>query len=208
MKCALYPCFDITCGKIEREEEAVWVCCGCKEFGGDAGKKMKIIDKFFLKAAGRRKFADPDAEKARSAINTLKNLGGLGNDFVVLTASKKKEAFEIESRSGLSNIGVFSCLSRNVAIGFSHSSAFRPPPLLEVLLAESGQIIGEQTNAGKKFYMKGGAEEIVLPPVPFPEIKGKNVCSSSPSPALDAWLRKKINVKEGDATLLLGFDVE
>jgi len=48
----------------------------------------------------------------------------------------------------------------------------------------------------------------VLPPIPFPEIKGKNVCSGSPSPELDKPLREKMEVKEGNATLLLGFDLE
>ncbi len=92
---------------------------------------------------------------------------------MVLSAAQKRAAFEIEkdiAKSGLSNIGVLSCLLRNITLAFSHNSGFRPPP------------------------------------IPFPEICGKNVCSSSPSPALDDWLRRMVKVEEGDATLLLGFD--
>lgn len=175
MKCALYPCFDITCGKVGTRKEARWVCCGCEGFGG-AGKKMKVAEKFFLKTAGNKNFRDSGKEAARAAISILKMSRGLGKKFLVLTAEKKKEAFDMEKKSCLSNIGALSCLLRDVTIGLSHNSGFRPPPLPEVLLAENGQIVGEQTNEGKVFYRGAQADEIVLPPVTFPEIKGKNVC--------------------------------
>ncbi|MFZ3076824.1 MAG: hypothetical protein WA139_00015 [Candidatus Aenigmatarchaeota archaeon] len=207
MKCALYPCFDITCGKVGTREEARWACCDCEGFGA-ADKKMKVSEKFLLKTAANKKFKDSNAEEAQAAINILKTCRGLGKDFLVLNAEEKKEAFETEKESRLSNIGVLSCLMRDVTIAFSHDSGFRPPPLPEVLLAACGQIVGEQTTGGKVFYRNAQEDEIVLPPIPFPEIKGKNVCSSSPSPALDAWLREKMDVKEGDATLLLGFDLK
>ena len=207
MKCALYPCFDITCGKVGTRKEARWSCRGCKGFGG-ADKKMKVVEKFFLKTAGDKKFKSSGAKEAQAAINILKTSSGLGKSFLVLTAEKKKAAFVIEKKARLSNVGVLSCLMRDVTIGFSHNSEFRSPLLPEVLLAEKGQIVGEQTNYGKVFYWKARADEIVLPPIPFPEVKGKNVCSSSPSPTLDAWLREKMDVKEGDATLLMGFDLE
>jgi len=207
MKCTFYPCFDITCGKVGTREEARWACGGCEGFGG-ADKKMKVLEKFFLKTADNKKFKDSNAEDAQEATNILKTRRGLGKAFFVLNAEEKKEAFDIEKKPHLSNVGVLSCLMRDVTIAFSHNSEFRPPPLPEVLLAASGQIVGEQTNTGKVFYRGTHEDEIVLPPIPFPEIKGKNVCSSSPSPALDAWLREKMNVKEGDATLLLGFDTE
>ncbi|TRZ55169.1 hypothetical protein D4Q76_01035 [archaeon] len=207
MKCALYPCFDITCGKVGTREEARWACGGCEGFGC-AGKKMKVAEKFLLKTADKKKFRDSNAEEAQAAINILKKSCGLGKGFLALTAEKKKEAFEIEKKTKMSNVGVLSCLMRGVTIAFSHNSGFRAPPLPEVLLAENGRIVGEQANAGKVFYCGAHEDELVLPPIPFPEISGKNACSGSPSPALDAWLRKKMNVKEGDATLLLGFDLE
>lgn len=207
MKCALYPCFDISCGKVGTRKEARWSCGCCEGFGG-AGKKAKVLEKFSLKTAADKKFRDSNKEEAQDAINILKSCRGLGKGFLVLTAEKKKEASETEKKSRLSNIGVLSCLMRDVTIALSHDSRFRPPPLPEVLLAESGRIVGEQANSRNGFYGKKKADEIVLPPLPFPEIRERNVCSGSPSPALDAWLRKKINVKEGDATLLLGFDVE
>lgn len=96
---------------------------------------------------------------------------------------------------------------RDIVIAFSHDSIFRPPPLPEVLLANKGKIIGEQTNGGNIFYAGSNADEIVLPSIPFPEISGKYVCSGSPSFGLDKWLRKKMRVNEGAATLLLGFDI-
>jgi len=207
MKCALYPCFDITCGKVGTREEARWACGGCEGFG-DADKKMKVIEKFLMKTAGDKKFKDSNVEEAQAATNILKKIGSLGKDFLALTAEEKKDAFETEKKSRLSNIGVISCLMRDVTIAFSHNCGFRPPPLPQVLLAENGRIVGEQTNAGKVFYRGSHADEIVLPPIPFPEIRGKNVCSGSPSPVLDGWLRGMMKVEEGNATLLLGFDLE
>lgn len=207
MKCALYPCFDITCGKVGTRKEARWICCGCEGFGC-ADKKTKVLEKFLLKTAANKKFKDSNMEEAHAAVDILKSCSGLGKDFLVLTAEKKKEFFDIEKKSRLSNVGVLSCLMRDVTIGLLHNSEFRAPPLPEVLLAEKGQIVGEQTNAGKVFYRGAQEDEILLPPLPFQEICGKNVCSGSPSPALDAWLRNKMIVKKGDATLLLGFDLK
>ncbi len=212
MKCIIYPCFDITSGNIDRDKKSkkiCWVCGGGKGCGRASSKQpAAIIEKFSEKAsADKIKFKDSDEEGAQDAIKKLKAVRGLGSGAAALNCTDKKSAFEIEAKSGLSNIGVLSCLSRDVVIAFSHSSCFRPPPMPEVLLACKGKIIGEQTDAGKKLYTNAQADEIVLPPIPFPEIKGKNVCSGSPSPALDAWLRKRIRVEKGDATLLLGFDV-
>lgn len=209
MKCALYPCFDITRGKVERgkaDKNVKWACIGCEGFGGE-DKKMKVIEKFLLKTAGDKNFKDSDKEGAQAAIKILKTFAGLGKDFLILTGADKREMFGIEKRSGLSNIGVFSGLMRDVAIALSHNGGFRPPSLPEILLAGNGQIIGEQTGCGKKNYNKKQADELVLPPIPFPEIGGKNVCSGSPSPELDRRLREKMEVKDGDATLLLGFDL-
>ena len=47
---------------------------------------------------------------------------------------------------------------------------------------------------------------IVFPPVPFPEIKAASVASASPGYRVDSYLRKKMNLKKDDATLLIGFD--
>jgi len=207
MSCTLYPCFDTTSGKIEKGKEVKWVCGACEGFGG-ADKKMKVVEKFFLKTSGNKKFRNSNVEDVQFAINALKNIDGLGKDFLVLNASDKKKAFEIESKSALSNIGVLSCLMRDVTIVFSHNRGFRAPPLPEVLLAGNGMIIGEQTDDGNKIYSYSQADELVLPPIPFPEIVGKNVCSSSPSQELDKWVREKIDVNDGDATLLLGFDLK
>ncbi len=211
MKCIIYPCFDITCGRIERDKKGKirWFCGGFSGCGRAGSKQpITVVEKFSEKArTDKIKFSDSDNEGAQAAIKKMRAFSGLGSEFAALGGADKKTAFEIEAKSGFSNIGILSCLLRDVVIAFSHGSGFRPPSLPEVLLACKGKIIGEQTNAGKILYEKAEADEIVLPPIPFPEITGKNVCSGSPAPALDAWLRKKISVKEGDATLLLGFDL-
>ncbi len=208
MSCHLYPCFDITSGKIEKGKEVKWVCGACEGFGC-ADKKMKVIEKFSLKTKMNvTEFKEPNMGKARAAVKTLKALDGLGKAFLVMTASDKKKVFEIESSSALSNVGVLSCLMRDITIVFSHNSRFRAPPLPEVLLAGNGMIIGEQTNVENKNYSDVRTDELVLPPIPFPEIIGENVCSSSPSQELDKWVREKIDVNDGDATLLLGFDLK
>ncbi len=211
MECALYPCFDTVSGKTAREEKVRWVCGSCEKRGAQA--KMKtIMEKFFGKTKITcTEFQDSPAKESAAAIGQLKSLDGLGKDFLVLNALDKKESFEIErmhNNTKTSNIGALSCLMRDITIAFSHNSRFRPPPLPEVLLASKGSIVGEQNNNGRNFYAGGSADEFVLPPIPFPEIKGKNVCSGSPSPELDKQLREKMEVKEGDATLLLGFDLE
>lgn len=210
MKCALYPCFDITAGKLERKENAEWRCGKCeRRETTKTHRTQSILEKFSEKTGVAKKiFRQSDRKAAFSAIRKLRKLEGLEKGFAVLSGAEKQAALEIEKKTRLSNIGVFSCLLRDVTVAFSHNSKFRPPGLPEVLLAGNGEIIGEQNNAGIRLYLKKRHDETVLPAIPFPEISGKNVCSGSPSPALDKRLREKMRVKEGDATLLLGFDLQ
>ncbi len=87
------------------------------------------------------------------------------------------------------NIGVKECLKRKFTLCVLHNSLFRKPV----------KKIVEQKNGG-----------ITFPPIPFPEVKAKNVVSSSPGARVDAYLRKNkykdIEMTEQDATLLVGFD--
>ena len=147
-----------------------------------------------------------DAEKA---IKILKSLDGLGKDFAVLGESDKKAIAQIPEEKGVVNRGVAEAISREITITFSHNEKFRPPPCAIVLLSCKGKIVGEMTDAGKKFY--DGAKEsdgCILPAVPFPELDRafRNVCSASPGYVADRFLRTLIKVEEGDATLLVGFN--
>ncbi len=210
MECSLYPCFDITSGKIKRGKNgrAEWVCGVCVRPGANISNTSRIVEKFLEKTGiDKIKFEDPDMKEAQKIIEKMKTLEGLGKYFFALSASEKQSAFNIERKSLPSNIGVLSCLLRDITVAFSHGSAFRPPPLPEVLLARKGKIIGEQSDSGKIFYEEASHDEALLPSNPFPEIKGKNICSGSPSPSLDRWLREKMKVSGGDATLLLGVDL-
>lgn len=147
---------------------------------------------------------------ADKAIEILKSLNGLGKEFAVLSESDKKILAKLPEGKNIINRGVLGVLSRNVTIAFSHNEKFRPPPCAIVLLSCRGKIIGEMDDSGPKFY--NGAHEVdtyILPEVPFPELDSafSNVSSASPGQLADKFLRTRIKVEKGDATLLVGFDV-
>ena len=148
---------------------------------------------------------------AGKAIKILKSLDGLGKEFAMLSESEKKAIAKMPEAKGVVNRGVVEALSREITIAFSHNEKFRPPPCAIVLLSCKGKIVGEMADAGKKYY-KGAKESdsCILPSVPFPELDAafSNVCSASPGYAADRFLRSLIKVKEGDATLLVGFDIK
>lgn len=131
----------------------------------------------------------------------------------ILSESEKKEALEIEMRDKYHNIGIYSALSRGISIAIAHNSSFRDPPIPVVLLVNGRSIIGEMTSSGKKFY-NGEYDcdcdcDYVFPPVPFPELGqfGESVVSASPGYLLDSWLRVRMHIEHGDATLLVGLNV-
>jgi len=121
-------------------------------------------------------------EKAEEELEVIGDLGkveGLSN-FIVLD---EKDREFIEKNEESSNIGVLEAVKRKCLIAFTHDSSFRGP---------IGRIV-----VGKK----------VFPPVAFPEVKKRNVVSSSPGYKVDSYLRKKMkDVEKDDATLLVGFD--
>lgn len=148
---------------------------------------------------------------AKKAIKLLKSLDGLGKDFIALSESEKKAIAQMPEGKNVINSGVSEALSRNITIAFSHNEKFRPPPCAIVLLSCKGEIVGEMADSGKKFY--NGAKEFdscILPAVPFPELDCAfdKVCSASPGYGADRFLRTLIKVKEGDATLLVGFNIK
>lgn len=86
------------------------------------------------------------------------------------------------------NFGVKECVMRDFTIALTHDSTFREP---------AGEIVID-TETG-----------LVLPAVPFPEVSGKDVVSSSPSEivhkAIVTELELSLNPEE--ATLLIGFNL-
>lgn len=120
-------------------------------------------------------------ERVAKVINYLKKLKGLAN-FIFISDEDKKIIQELEDAH---NLGVLEALKRTYTIACTHDTSFREP---------AGDIVA----------MK--ASKIILPPVPFPEVKARNVVSSSPGYKVDAYLRKKIRAKKDEATLIIGFD--
>lgn len=105
--------------------------------------------------------------------------------FIFIILSSKDIEF-IKQNEESRNIGVLEAIKRKHIIAFMHDSSFRCP---------AKEIVIEKD--GKK----------IFPAVSFPEVKANNVVSCSPGYKVDAYLRKKMaNVKEDDASLIVGFD--
>ena len=116
-------------------------------------------------------------------IAKLQTIKGLSN-INILRAYDKKFIKDNEYKN---NIGVFDCLNRQFTLTLTHDSTFRNPPS-KISYEERGQLI--------------------FPGVPFPEVSGKNVVSSSPSEKIHNYLvsRFKMKLMNNEATLLVGFD--
>jgi len=116
-------------------------------------------------------------------IEALGKVQGLYN-ITILNDDDKKQILELEDEN---NIGVFACLSKKVMLALSHDSTFRQPAGSLVMLTPQG---------------------IILPALPFPEIKEANAVSSSPSRKVHDYLisRHGMKVAADHATLLIGFD--
>ena len=115
-----------------------------------------------------------------SIINSLKQVKGLGN-FNVLGAEDKLCILALEEER---NIGVLQSIKMNHTLLITHDSDFREP---------AGPILINN----------------LFPSVPFPEVKAKSVVSSSPGIKVHNYLvnKFKLNLREEDATLLIGFDL-
>ena len=121
-------------------------------------------------------------KKVQRIINDLKKLSGLHN-FIILDDKDINIIRKLEEKR---NRAVLEAIRRTHVIAFTHESSFRKPV---------GKIVVKQKN------------KIIFPPVPFPEVKAKNVVSGSPGYTVDSYLRKKIKRKKEDATLIVGFDL-
>ena len=102
----------------------------------------------------------------------------------LLESVHKEDIQKIEKEN---NLGVLECLRKKNIVIAVHDSSFRDP--LGPLVIFNG---------------KG----FVLPPLPFPELRGVNVMSGSPSKDVHDFLMKKYSLKDHPefATILIGFD--
>ncbi len=116
-------------------------------------------------------------------IQDLEKIEGLSN----IKLLKKEDKQNIIGLEDKNNIGVIECIKRNHTLVLTHDERFREPISKTVM------------NKNKK---------IIFPSIEFPEVRAKNVVSSSPSEKVHNLLVKKYNIKiiNNDATLLIGFD--
>lgn len=113
-------------------------------------------------------------------LQTIKGLSNINQ----LRAYDKKFIKENEDQN---NLGVFECIKRKNTLVVTHDSTFRDPDS-KISYEDHGQIY--------------------FPPVPFHEITGKDVISSSPGEKVHTYLveRFKLKLKNNEATLLIGFN--
>ena len=123
--------------------------------------------------------------KPEDVLQDLKKIEGLDNFFLI--SEKDKSAIGKVERGN--NLGVFETLGRDFVLVMTHDSNFREP---------AGSIVLETENG------------FVFPGVPFPELKAKDVVSSSPSEAVHDFLVKRFGLKieNNEATLLVGFNLD
>lgn len=98
------------------------------------------------------------------------------DNITILTEEDKSKILEVEEER---NTGVRECLKKKFVLAMSHDSSFRKPP---------EEIVKDGT----------------FPAVSFPEIEG--AISSSPGWKVHEFLKKKMNLKDGYATLIVGFE--
>ena len=212
--CPLYPCFDTLTGAAFKKTTTGNITFACRSCSIsrdlhlntplDAAIETLYFHKMRIHNPKLAHFND-----SSKIIDTLGNTKGICKDAIlILSQNQKKQALEIEKRDKHQNIGIYSALSRDLTIACAHDRHLRPPSMPIVLLVKDRKIIGEMTSGGKRFYTDKSACDCVLPPIDFPELDpfGKGVVSSSPGIMLDLWLRKKINIKPTDATLVIGLN--
>ena len=118
-----------------------------------------------------------------SIIDELNNTKGLNN----VQLLKEEDIDIIRNLEEENNEGVFSCLDKEFTLMVTHDSSFREP---------AGEIVKEQNG------------NVMFPGVAFPEIKAKEVVSSSPKKEVHDYLTKKFNLfLKDEATLLIGLNL-
>ena len=119
-------------------------------------------------------------EGIKKIMDNLVCVNGLANVGVLNKNDKKVIKMLEEPR----NHGVLEALKRPYTLVLTHDASFRQPACPIVV-----------NNS--------------FPPVPFPEVQAKSVVSSSPSKKVHNYLvdRFKLNLNNGEATLLIGFEL-
>lgn len=119
----------------------------------------------------------------QETIEGLRTIQGLANVHL-LSNDEKKIIAQLEDEE---NDGVHACLAKPFTLVITHDSTFRDP-------------VAPITLKKKNHH--------IFPPIPFPEVKQKDVISSSPSKKVHDFLVKKFNLDvNDDATLLIGFEL-
>ena len=119
----------------------------------------------------------------KKIIQTLEKTKGL-YECHLLEDSDKDIIQTLEEKR---NQRVLECIKRKYTLMILHDASFRPP------------ITPIVTKQGK---------ELQFPGIAFPEVKAKNVISSSPGMRVHKFLieRFHLEVSQEDASLLIGFD--
>ncbi|GAB0174986.1 MAG: hypothetical protein HHAS10_08650 [Candidatus Altimarinota bacterium] len=118
------------------------------------------------------------------AISTLQTIEGI-TEVIELSDEARKY---IRNHEEIRNTGVLETISRDHVVVFLHNSHFRNP--VEPIVT------------------KNNSEEIYFPGIPFPEIQGKRVVSSSPGKKVHEYLLNFFPYHQtDDATVLVGWDV-
>ena len=120
----------------------------------------------------------------QKVIDELKSTSG-STKILLLTNLDKLEFKVLEDSN---NWGVKLALERRYVFVVVHDSNFRQP---------MGSMVLQDNN------------QLIFPPLPFPEIKAWNVISSSPSAVLHKHIinRFDLDLTNEDATLIIGFDL-
>ena len=120
----------------------------------------------------------------KDILEELNRVNGL-NNINLLNDEDKDIVRNLEEDN---NIGVLECIDRNHVVMVVHNSGFREP--------EKDMVIKENNV-------------VIFPALVFPEVKAKDVISSSPGINVHDYLRKRfdLNIDDEHATLLIGFNL-
>ncbi|MDP6641824.1 MAG: hypothetical protein QGF74_00370 [Candidatus Nanoarchaeia archaeon] len=120
----------------------------------------------------------------KDILESLRKIEGL-NHINLLNQEDKDVIINLEEEY---NLGVSECIERDHVVVVTHNSNFREP--------ERDIVINKE-------------KQTVFPALDFPEVKAKEVVSSSPGINVHNYLRKRFDMKINGhhATLLIGFNL-
>ncbi|PIN99865.1 hypothetical protein COT72_03445 [archaeon CG10_big_fil_rev_8_21_14_0_10_43_11] len=184
--CTIYPCFNTRLGHFDGEH---WQCDGCVKNPVADKTTKSVLENFIISS----NLLNTQLVESRTppALEVLNKTQGLAHARVLLK-KEKQELYALTLFEDASNVGVLNCLQKPTSIALSHDSTFPKPSLPLTVFFKHKQ------PSTKQDY-----DEVVLPALPFANVPA---VSSSPGPAAHAFLASRMRLKEGDATLILGFD--